>query len=134
MKADKQHSALEVIKKEQLKRRAFSVEFKAEAVRYEKAENLSLPECGRKLEVLPSAPLSATQATITRSWLPGMTCISRHASATRRAGLATRVTGRRSALLPLTPNANPSSRPIWRVTIFKRWRHERGDNYLDTRR
>ena len=27
MKADKQHSALEVIKKEQFKRRAFSVEF-----------------------------------------------------------------------------------------------------------
>ena len=32
MKADKQHSALEVIKKEQLKRRVFSVEFKAEVV------------------------------------------------------------------------------------------------------
>ena len=53
MKADKQHSALEVIKKEQLKRRAFSVEFKAEVVRYKKAENLSLHECGRKFEVLP---------------------------------------------------------------------------------
>ena len=53
MKADKQHSALEVIKKEQLKRRAFSVEFKAEVVRYKKAENLSLPECSRKFEVLP---------------------------------------------------------------------------------
>ena len=38
MKADKQHSALEVIKKEQLKRRVFSVEFKAEVVRYKKAE------------------------------------------------------------------------------------------------
>ena len=32
MKANKQHSALEVIKKEQLKRRVFSVEFKAEVV------------------------------------------------------------------------------------------------------
>ena len=51
MKADKQHSALEVIKKEQLKRRVFSVELKAEVVRYKKAENLSLPECGRKFEV-----------------------------------------------------------------------------------
>jgi hypothetical protein len=53
MKADKQHSTLEVIKKEQLKRRVFSVEFKAEVVRYKKAENLSLPECSRKFEVLP---------------------------------------------------------------------------------
>ncbi len=51
MTADKQHSALEVIKKEQLKRRVFSVEFKAEEMRYKKAENLSLPECGRKFEV-----------------------------------------------------------------------------------
>ena len=53
MKADKQHSALEVIKKEQLKRRVFSVEFKAEVVRYKKAENVSLHECGRKSKVLP---------------------------------------------------------------------------------
>ena len=53
MKAGKQHSALEVIKKEPLNRRAFTVEFKAEVVRYKKAENLSLPECGRKFEVLP---------------------------------------------------------------------------------
>ena len=30
-----------------------AVEFKAEVVRYKKAENLSLPECGRKFEVLP---------------------------------------------------------------------------------
>jgi len=36
-----------------LKRRVFSVEFKAEVVRDQKAENLSLPECGRKFEVLP---------------------------------------------------------------------------------
>ena len=53
MKADNQHSALEVIKKEQLKRRVFTVEFKAEVVRHKKAENLSLPECGRKFDVLP---------------------------------------------------------------------------------
>ncbi len=44
MKADNQHSALEVIKKEQLKRRVFSVEFKAEVVRYKKAEE---PEFAR---------------------------------------------------------------------------------------
>ena len=46
MKAAKQHSALEVIKKKQLKRRVFTVEFKSEVVRHKKAENLSLPECG----------------------------------------------------------------------------------------
>ena len=51
MKAGKQHSALEVIKKEPLNRRAFTVEFKAKVVRYKKAENLSLPECDRKFEV-----------------------------------------------------------------------------------
>ena len=53
MKAYNHHSTLKVIKKEQLKRRAFSVEFKAEVVRYKKAENLSLPVCSRKFEVLP---------------------------------------------------------------------------------
>ena len=53
MKADKQHNALEVIKKEQLKRRVFAVEFKAEVVRHKKAENLSFAECARKFEVLP---------------------------------------------------------------------------------
>ena len=29
------------------------MEFKAEVVRHKKAENLSLPECGRKFDVLP---------------------------------------------------------------------------------
>ncbi len=38
MKEDKQDSALEVIKKEQLKRHVFSVEFKAEVVRYKKPD------------------------------------------------------------------------------------------------
>ena len=47
------HSALKVIKKEQLKRRVFTVEFKVEVVRYKKAEILSLSECGRKFERLP---------------------------------------------------------------------------------
>ena len=36
-----------------MKRRVFTVEFKAEVVRHKKAENLSLPECGRKFDVLP---------------------------------------------------------------------------------
>ena len=61
MKAVKKHSALEGIKKEQLsqgihlriKRRVFTLEFKAEVVRHKKAENLSLAECGRKFDVLP---------------------------------------------------------------------------------
>ncbi len=53
MKADKQHSALDGIKKEQLKRRVFTVEFKAEMVRHKKAENLSFAESARKFEVLP---------------------------------------------------------------------------------
>lgn len=53
MKADKQHNALEVIKKEQLKRRAFTLEFKAEVVRHKKVENLTRADCGRKFDVLP---------------------------------------------------------------------------------
>ena len=53
MKAVKKNSALEGIKKEQLKRRVFTLEFKAEVVRHKKAENLSLAECGRKFEILP---------------------------------------------------------------------------------
>src|SRR5450631_4442883 len=53
MKALKKNNALEGIKKEQLKRRVFTLEFKAEVVRHKKAENLSLAECGRKFEVLP---------------------------------------------------------------------------------
>ena len=53
MKADKKNNALEGIKKEQLKRRTFTLEFKAVVVRHKKAENLSLAECGHKFEVLP---------------------------------------------------------------------------------
>jgi transposase-like protein len=54
MKADKKNNALEGIKKEQLKRRVFTLEFKAEVVRHRKAENLSFSEFGRKFEVFPS--------------------------------------------------------------------------------
>ena len=53
MKATKKNSALEGIKKEQLKRRVFAVEFKAEVVRHKKAENLSTADCARKFDVLP---------------------------------------------------------------------------------
>ena len=53
MKQGQQHSSLERIKKEQLKRRVFTVEFKAEVVRHKKAENLSFADCGRKFDVLP---------------------------------------------------------------------------------
>ncbi len=41
MKAKQQSKALEGIKKEQLKRHNFTLEFKAEAVRYKTAENLT---------------------------------------------------------------------------------------------
>ena len=53
MKASKKNNVLEGIKKEQLKRRVFTLEFKAEVVRHKKAENLSFVECGRKFDVLP---------------------------------------------------------------------------------
>ena len=53
MKSSKKHNPLEGIKKEQLKRRVFTLEFKAEVVRHKKAENLSPAECGRKFDVLP---------------------------------------------------------------------------------
>ena len=53
MKAVKKHNVLEGIKKEQLKRRVFTLDFKAEVVRHRKAENLSFAECGRKFEILP---------------------------------------------------------------------------------
>ena len=53
MNAGKKNNVLEGIKKEQLKRRTFTLEFKAEVVRHKKAENLSWAECGRKFDVLP---------------------------------------------------------------------------------
>jgi transposase len=53
MKAGNKNNALDGIKKEQLKRRVFTLEFKAEVVRHKKAENLSPAECGRKFDVLP---------------------------------------------------------------------------------
>ena len=53
MKPGKKNNVLEGIKKEQLKRRVFTLEYKAEVVRHKKAENLSFSECGRKFDVLP---------------------------------------------------------------------------------
>ena len=41
MKRGQQHSSLDGIRKEQLKRRVFAIQFKAEVVRHKKAENLS---------------------------------------------------------------------------------------------
>ena len=45
MKAAKKNNALEGIKKEQLKRRVFTLEFKVEVVRHKKAENLTRADC-----------------------------------------------------------------------------------------
>jgi hypothetical protein len=53
MRVVKKNSELEGIKKEQLKRRLFTLEFKVAVVRHKKAENLSLAECERKFDVLP---------------------------------------------------------------------------------
>ena len=53
MKPGKKNNVLEGIKKEQLKRSVFTLEYKAEVVRHRKAENLSFSECGRKFDVLP---------------------------------------------------------------------------------
>ena len=41
MKAARQNNALEDIKKEQLKQRVFTVEFKAEVTRHKQADNIS---------------------------------------------------------------------------------------------
>lgn len=53
MKSDRKNTALEGIRKEQLKRRVFTVEFKAEVVRHKKVENLTRAECARKFDVVP---------------------------------------------------------------------------------
>ena len=53
MKTAKKNNALGGINKEQLKRRVFTLEFKAEVVRHRKAENLSTIDCARKFDVLP---------------------------------------------------------------------------------
>jgi len=53
MESGKKNNVLDGIKKEQLKQRVFTLEYKAEVVRHKKAENLSATECGRKFDVLP---------------------------------------------------------------------------------
>jgi transposase len=53
MKATKKDNPLDGIKKAQLKRRVFTLDFKAEVVRHKKAENINFAECGRKFDVLP---------------------------------------------------------------------------------
>ena len=64
MKAAKKNNALEGIKKEQLKRRVFTVEFKAEVVRHKKAENLSATECGKKFDLLPQLTVAAGRRAV----------------------------------------------------------------------
>ncbi len=49
---------MEGIKKERLKRRVFTVEFKAEVVRHKKAENISAVDCAQKFDVLPKLILN----------------------------------------------------------------------------
>jgi transposase len=58
MKAAKKTNVLVGIKKEQLKRRVFTVEFKAEVVRHKKAENISAADCAQKFDVLPKLILN----------------------------------------------------------------------------
>jgi hypothetical protein len=58
MEQGNKHSGLEGIKKEQLKRRTFTLDFKAEVVRHKKAENLSYAACGEKFDVLPKVAFS----------------------------------------------------------------------------
>jgi len=53
MKSGKKNNVLDGSKNEQLKRRVFTLEFKAEVLRHKKAENLSPTECRRKFDVLP---------------------------------------------------------------------------------
>ena len=53
MKAGEKNNVFEGVKKEHLKRRVFTLDFKAEVVRHKKAENLSPADCGRKFDVLP---------------------------------------------------------------------------------
>jgi transposase len=51
MKPDSKTKALDGIKKAQLSRRKFTLEFKAEVVRHKKAENLNFDQCGRKFDI-----------------------------------------------------------------------------------
>ena len=53
MKAGTKNNVLERLKKEQLKRRTFTLDFKDELVRHKKVKNLRWADCGRKFAVLP---------------------------------------------------------------------------------
>lgn len=53
MKAGNENNVLKGIKKEQLKQRIFTLEFKAEVLCHKKAESHSFTERGRKFDVLP---------------------------------------------------------------------------------
>ena len=68
MKTGKKNNALEGIKTEQLKRRIFTLEFKAEVVRHKKGENLSWADGGRKFESCPSWCSNGRSNTKRASW------------------------------------------------------------------
>ena len=63
MTSGKKNNVLERIKKEQLKRRVFTLEFKAEVVRHRKAENLSFQNAGASLMCCPSWCSSGRSST-----------------------------------------------------------------------
>ena len=74
MKADKKNNVLEGIENEQLKRRMFTREFKAEVARHKEAENLTPADCARRATILgcattlmPAAPADAIHPTTRRS-------------------------------------------------------------------
>lgn len=52
MKKGNKHNVAESIKKAQLRRRVFTLDFKAEVARHKKVENLTFYQCGKKFDVL----------------------------------------------------------------------------------
>ena len=81
-----------------------------------------------------SARRSGMPGMTTRFWLRVMRCTPKPASSIRHAGPALLAIGRRSAPSRSTLNAIRSSRRIRSTSINSSWLHERGENYLDTRR
>ena len=53
MKQSNKHNDIEGIKKEQLKRGVFTLDFKAEVILHKKAEILSFNQCAEKFDFLP---------------------------------------------------------------------------------
>lgn len=67
-------------------------------------------------------------------WPHVMSCMPRQRGAIRHAGHAIHGTGVLSVRSPSTPNVTPSLRSTFRKSLFSRWLHKLGDNYLDARR